>query len=228
MALEIARRVAPHYPGGAWFVPLADISDPRQMADAIAEILRLPRDPGGEILDALAKRLREKPILLVLDNMEQLLTADNPRFKIRNPKAPDGAAFVWNLLGLAPELACLVTSRLALELNGEREFPLAPLPVPLAANHTPEELQGIASVALFLDRAQAATPDFQLTPRNAEAIATLCAKLEGIPLALELAAARVRVFSPAQMLGQLVPPLRFSGQPSAQCGGAAPGAWQRD
>ena len=202
IALEIARRAAPQYPGGAWFVALADLADPRQIADAIAETLAIPRD-GGEVLDALLKRLREKSTLLILDNMEQLLVADNPHFKIRNPKAPDGAAFVWNLLGLAPGLTCLITSRLALELNGEREFPLAPLPVPLAANHAPEDLQQIPSVALFVDRAQAATPDFQLTPRNAEAIATLCAKLEGIPLALELAAARVRVFSPAQMLGQL-------------------------
>lgn len=203
IALEIARRVAPQYPGGAWFVPLADITDPRQIVDAIADALSIFRDPGGETLDALAKRLREKPALLVLDNMEQLLVADNPRFKIRNPKAPDGAAFVWKLLSLAPELTCLITSRLAMELNGEQEFPLAPLPIPLAVHAAPEALQQIPSVALFIDRAQAATPDFQLTPRNAEAIATLCAKLEGIPLALELAAARVRVFSPAQMLGQL-------------------------
>ena len=203
IVIESARRLAAHFEGAVWFAALADVADPRQMADAVADALGIAREVSGEPMDAIVKHIGEKRALLILDNMEQLLAADNPRFKLRNPKAPDGAAFVWRLLSLVPNLTCLVTSRLALELNGEQDFPLLPLPVPDLLSADPETLRESPSVRLFVDRAQAATPDFQLTPRNAEAVATLCAKLDGIPLALELAAARVRVFSPAQMLGQL-------------------------
>ena len=200
---EIARRVAPDFGEAVYFAPLAALSDPRQITHAVAEALNLPLGASEETMESIVRHLSEQPALLILDNMEQLLVADNPLFRLRNPKSADGAAFVWRLLTLVPHLTCLVTSRQALELNGEREFPLPPLPVPDGATFAPEQLLSLASVQLFVDRAQAATPDFQLTPRNAESVAALCVKLEGIPLALELAAARARVFSPAQMLGQL-------------------------
>ena len=202
-AMETAKRIAETWDGAVWFVPLADVTDPRQIADAIAEALHLPPDTDGAAIETLVNHLTPRPALLILDNMEQLLVADNPLYKLRNPKSTDGAAFVWRLISQVPSLTCLVTSRQALELNGEREFPLLPLPVPDDMTAAPEALLNIPSVHLFVDRAQAVAPDFQITPRNGEAIATLCARLEGIPLALELAAARVRVFSPAQMVGQL-------------------------
>src|SRR5439155_8953561 len=101
-----------------------------------------------------------------------------------------------------PTLACLVTSHQRLDVTGERTLAVAPLPTP-GATDTPEALSRCESVRLFVDRVQALRPDFQVTPRNAADVAALCARLEGIPLAIELAAARIQVFSPAQMRDQM-------------------------
>jgi non-specific serine/threonine protein kinase len=131
-------------------------------------------------------------VLLVLDNFEHL--------------AGSGAPLVHTLLARVPNLTCLVTSRQRLLLDGEREFALPPLATPKTekyGDHTPESLLAYPSVALFVSRAQAARPDFALTPRNAEAVARLCQRLEGIPLALELAAAWTQTLTPAQMLERL-------------------------
>jgi len=220
LAIEVAGRLAEAFGGAVWFVPLQDLTAPRLIPGAIVEGLGLPRSPGVELLQQAVNFLngRDAPSLLVLDNLEHLLAG-------ARRKAEDGAAVVRALLERVPTLTCLVTSRRSLNLEGEREFPVRPLPVPEAepqrhrdtedsqrafeprtthhAPLTPEQLMQFASVQLFLDRAQGVRPDFQVTPGNAARVAALCVRLEGIPLAIELAAARMQVISPTQMLSQL-------------------------
>src|SRR5207249_6613358 len=137
-----------------------------------------PRPSGGDRLEQVIEPLSQQPSLLLLDNFEQLVEG--------------GAPVVAQLLARTPGASCLVTSRQRLDLAGEREFPVPSLPTPLDA-HPPERLALYESVQLFVDRAQAVRPDFQLTERNATAVAELCDHLEGIPLAVELAAARAQV-----------------------------------
>ena len=132
--------------------------------------------------------LNRQPSLLILDNLEQFVE--------------EGGLLIHALLERVPLLTCLVTSRQSLRLPGEREYPLAPLATP-NGHGTPERLTMFESVRLFVDRAQAVRPDFQVTSQNAPAVAELCDRLEGIPLAIELAAARASVLSPAQALLQL-------------------------
>lgn len=171
-----------------------DLAEPRLIVGAIADALQLPRSPHTEPLEQVALALARQPCLLILDNFERL--------------AAGGAPIVWTLLTHVPTLTCLVTSRRRLHLPGEHEFVVGPLPTPPQGNADEElppreRLAAVASVQLFVDRAQAARPDFQLTPRNAPAVAALCRALEGIPLALELAAARSTTLTPAQMLDRL-------------------------
>lgn len=205
LAIEVARQVADAMPGGVWFVPLADLTDPRLIPGAIVDALRLPRAPDVDAMDQVAEWLSDHSpatLLLLLDNFEHLL-ADERR------KSEDGAAVLRALLERLPSLRVLVTSRRSLNLEGEREFPVQPLPVPASAVPSPEELMRYPGVKLFVDRAQAVRPDFQVTTRNAADIAALCSGLEGLPLAIELAAARAQVMTPAQMLAQLAHRLDF-------------------
>jgi predicted ATPase/DNA-binding SARP family transcriptional activator len=216
LAIEVAGSLTEDFPGGIWFVPLADLFDPFLIPGTIVEALRLPRSPNREPLDQVVEFLnrRNAPVLLVLDNLEHLLSAEQR-------KSEDGAAVARALLERIPTLTLLVTSRQLLGLEGERVFPVAPLPVPDADipgfphsgipeesserrnTRTPEDLMQFAGVQLFADRAQAIKPDFQVTKRNADAVATLCDRLDGLPLAIELAAARANVLAPLQMLAQL-------------------------
>lgn len=207
LALEVARRLAAPYAGQAWWIPLADLTDPRVIPAAVRDALLLPRtsdeDPFEQVLRALGVGDREtgapapedpsaghRPALLLLDNFEQLVE--------------EGAAVVQALLERAPGLTLLVTSRRRLDLGAEREFPVRPLPLPASSDgENPERLVGNESAQLFIDRAQAVRPDFQATPSNAPSLAQLCIRLEGIPLALELAAARVRVLTVSRMVQQL-------------------------
>lgn len=186
LAVEAARGLGGSFPGGIWFVPLADVADPRRLGDAILAALRLPfaADPWGQVIAAVAGL----PVLLILDNFEQI--------------AAGAAPAVLSLLARAPALTCLVTSRRRLDVPGERELPVMPLPVPDAAEAA-EQVARSASVQVFVDRAQAVRPDFTVTDRSAPDLAALCRSLEGIPLALELAAARIRVLSLAQMRTRL-------------------------
>ena len=187
LAQEVARKVAETFEGIVWFVSLADIADAMLIPDTIAAVLRLPPTQSDR-LEQVIEALSSERSLLVLDNYEQLVEA--------------GSRYVRILLERLPEMTCLVTSRRMLGLEGEHEFLLLPLPTPPQAD-TPEALLRSESVQLFVDRAQAAKPDFQITVQNAASIAALCVGLEGIPLALELAAARVQVMAPAQMVLQL-------------------------
>ncbi|HEU4752797.1 MAG TPA: BTAD domain-containing putative transcriptional regulator, partial [Armatimonadota bacterium] len=176
LAREAAQAVAEWYSGAAWFVALADLADAERLPGAIARSIDAPLGQGTNPLAATIEILAGRPALLVLDNFEQLL--------------PSGAAYLRSLLERLPALVCLITSRRRVGLTGERELAVSPL-------------AAAESVQLFLDRARSARPDFQLTPQNRQAVLTLCERLEGVPLALELAAARARVLTPEQMLEQL-------------------------
>ncbi|HLK60608.1 MAG TPA: tetratricopeptide repeat protein [Chthonomonadaceae bacterium] len=188
LAIEAARQRVESLAGAVWFVPLADLSEAGSMAEAILKVLQLPRAPKVPALEQVIAELGRQPCLLVLDNLEHLVE--------------EAARLVQTLLEGAPTLTCLVTSRRALELGSEHEFVVAPLPTP-PGEGAPEQLSLYESVQLFVDRAQRVKPDFQLTPHNAGALGQLCASLEGIPLALELAATRAQVLSLSQMLAQL-------------------------
>ncbi len=192
LALEIARRVEHAFPDGAWFVDLAPVRDPAGVPPAIARVFRLRPFPGLGWLDALIDHLQDRTTLLLLDNFEQVLAA-----------APQVAA----LLAACARLTCLVTSRAALRVPWEHHFPVPPLAVPdLQGLGEAPDLQALVSVpavTLFLERARAMVPAFALNPDNARAVAEICVRLDGVPLAIELAAARVPILSPQQIAGRL-------------------------
>lgn len=207
LAAEAAHQLTDCFDGRVWFVSLAEILDPHALAGELLNALRIERSPGMEALDQIAAMLN-RPLgappsgsarhseeqatissaLLVLDNFEQV--------------AAGGGLLLRDLLSRAPEVRLLVTSRRKLGLQGERQLLLEPLPIPELTDD-PQALAEVASVQLYTDRAQAARPDFQVTRGNAHAVAALCRQLEGIPLALELAAARAGALTPAQILERL-------------------------
>lgn len=204
LALEIARQELERYCGAVWFVPLASVTDPALLPQSVCSALRLPNSAQTEPLDQIVEALSQQPSLLILDNFEQLMSdhlPDSPPASASS-NTTSGPLFVRSLLTRIPQLTCLVTSRRRLNLAGEHEFPVSPLPVPDSPD-TPVHLNLHAGVQLYVDRSQAVSPDFQLTAGNAAAVAALCERLEGIPLALELAAARSAVMTPAQMLKHL-------------------------
>ncbi|HZH34494.1 MAG TPA: tetratricopeptide repeat protein [Pyrinomonadaceae bacterium] len=188
LAVEAARNLLDEFDNSIYFVSFADLRDARLVSDTLLKALNLSRLANSDPLAQAAAKLSEKPSLLILDNFEHLLA--------------EGSLVVREFLERAPSLVCLITSRQPLDISGERELPVLPLPIP-PTTETTENLLEFGSVRLFVDRAQAARPDFQITQTNAEAMAQLCRKLEGIPLAIELAAAQAKVLTPSQMLGQL-------------------------
>lgn len=191
LAVEAARELEPEFPGGVVFVSLAGIQEPGLVVPTIAAALGGVEATGGVELPALLTALSEAegPVLLVLDNFEHVIEA-----------APE----VSELLEGCPHLTALVTSRELLNLRAEHGYPVAPLGLPdSAAAATPEALPESPAVALFVGRAQAAKADFRLSEANAPDVAELCRRLEGLPLALELAAARVRTLPPRAMLERL-------------------------
>ncbi|HZO90449.1 MAG TPA: tetratricopeptide repeat protein [Chthonomonadaceae bacterium] len=195
LALEVAGRLKGAFQGAAWVVPLADLADPGLIPQAILEALRQPRAQNVEPLDQIVALLERQPSLLILDNLEHLLGEDAA-------EASEAVRFVQALLARVPTLTCLATSRQRLQIAGEEEFAVQPLPVPTHPG-TPERLMEFASVQLFVDRAQAVRPDFRVTRANAGAVAELCSRLEGLPLAIELAAAWAQTLTPAQMRDRL-------------------------
>lgn len=189
LAIEVAASVAPEFDDVVWFVPLADVFDAGRVADAICDVLGLP-SAEAPAFDRIVADLGSRASLLVLDNLEQLL--------------PEAAAFVRSLVAAAPGIVCLVTSRRVLGVTGEREHVVEPLAAPsFVSGDTLRRLSHYESVQLFVDRARAVRPDFQVTRHNALPIAELCRRLEGIPLAVELAAARAHVLTILQMLERL-------------------------
>jgi predicted ATPase/class 3 adenylate cyclase len=187
-ALQLAADATERYRDGVYFVPLGTIGEAALVLPTIAQALGMP-DPGGGALDRLAEQLAGKVLLLVLDNFEQVI---------------DAAPQIGELLSRLPDARVLATSRSPLRVYGEQEFPVPPLALP-DPRHLPdlETLGQFASVALFVERAMAVRPGFAVDPTNAPAIAEICVRLDGLPLAIELAAARVRVLSPPAILSRL-------------------------
>jgi predicted ATPase len=188
LMVEAARRLGPGFADGARFVELASVSAADLVAPAIAAGLGLSTS-AGRLSSDLERYLRPRQLLLALDNFEQVLSA---------------APLVAGLLAAAPGLVVLVTSRAVLRLSGEHEFAVPPLQVP-PADAAPDagQLRRYASVDLFTERAHAAARGFELTAGNAAAVAEICRRLDGLPLAIELAAARVRVLSPEALASRL-------------------------
>jgi predicted ATPase len=188
LAAAVAGRLSPSFSEGVRFVGLAPVTSPALVPAAIAAGLGLSTS-GGRLLSDVLAYLGSKRLLLLLDNFEQVTGA---------------APLVTDLLGAAPGLVVLVTSRAVLRLSGEHEFPVPPLPVPPARVGPDAEAAGqYASVRLFVERAHAAALGFQLTSENAAAVAEICRRLDGLPLAIELAAARIRLLPPTALLARL-------------------------
>jgi predicted ATPase/DNA-binding CsgD family transcriptional regulator len=194
LALQVARELLPSFADGVFFVPLAPVSDPEQVMPALAQALGLRETGDWPLLERLYIALREKHLLLLVDNFEQV-TAAAPR--------------LLELLAHCPAVKLLVTSRAVLHLRGEYEFAVAPLTLPDPEHVADSDaLAQSAAVALFVQRAQALKPDFQITPANARAVAEICARLDGLPLAIELAAARIKLLPPQALLARLEDRLR--------------------
>jgi predicted ATPase/DNA-binding winged helix-turn-helix (wHTH) protein len=189
LALRLAADHAGAFPHGVRFVPLVAVTDPRLLDITMARALGLREQPGEAILEGLKAFLCHRRLLLVLDNFEQIL-----------PAAPQ----VGELLDSAPDVKAIVTSRAPLGLSGEQEFHVTPLGVPpLDELPTIEKLSGFDAVALFLARARYANPDFELGPENAASVAGIAVRVDGLPLAIELAAARTRMLPPRDLLDRL-------------------------
>jgi predicted ATPase/transcriptional regulator with XRE-family HTH domain len=189
LAEEAARGVEESFPDGVAFVSLASLSDPALFVPTVLRSLGQGEAEGRSPFEALIEHLREKRLLLVLDNFEQLLEA-----------APEVATLVEE----CPSLTVLVTSRAPLRVRGEQEYSVPPLALP-ASTRSPDEaaVAGSSSGRLFLERARAVSPSFGITAENAAAVAAICWRLAGLPLALELAAAKVRLLDPAALLPRL-------------------------
>ena len=189
LGLQVAAELSEAFTDGVFFVNLAPISDPVFVLPAIAQTLEVKELGAHSPLDLLKASLREKHLLLLLDNFEQVVQA-----------APQVAA----LLVACPESEDLVTSRMALHVRAEQEFAVPPLALPDPKRLLgPVALSQYEAVALFIIRAQAVKPDFQMTNATAPAVVEICVRLDGLPLALELAAARIKLFPPHALLARL-------------------------
>jgi predicted ATPase len=189
LALAVAAELLDDFRDGCWFVDLAPLRDPALVLSTIARTLGLRESSVRSVQDALSAFLAAKRLMLVLDNYEHVLAA---------------APVVSTLLQAGPGNVALVTSREPLHLRGEREFAVSPLTVPDLRRHASRTaLAQNPAVALFVQRAQAAKADFVLTDENASDVAAICGRLDGLPLALELAAARVKVLPPPALLARL-------------------------
>ncbi len=195
LALGAARMVAEAFPDGGGFVDLAPLREPGLVLAAVAAGLGVREAGGASLAEAVAAEIGERRLLLVLDNFEHLVVA---------------APIVTELLAACPGLTVLVTGRMRLRLRGEQEYPVQPLPVPERAGEELPDVGGLAAfaaVALFVERAAQVQPGFALAEGNAAAVAEVCRRLDGLPLALELAAARVRLLPPPALLARLGRPL---------------------
>jgi predicted ATPase/class 3 adenylate cyclase len=190
LSLQVAAELLDAFADGVWLVELAPLADPQLVPQTVATVLGVREEPGQPLLTTLATHLRDKQALLVLDNCEHLVAAS--------------AQAAEALLRGCPRLRLLASSREALGIGGETSFPVPPLSLP-DAQHLPsiDSLTQYEAVRLFLDRAMAVLPAFAATNQNAPALAQVCHRLDGIPLAIELAAARVKVLSVEQIAVRL-------------------------
>jgi predicted ATPase len=192
LARHVAAQLAPGYGDGECFVALEAVRDPALVSAAIAQAFGLREQGAGGLVDRLASHLFDRQILLVLDNFEHVSSA---------------APVVAELLAACPLLKVLATGRGSLRLSGEHEFPVAPLALPDPEHrHELDALVAWPAVELFLARARAVRPDFRLSEANAGSVAAICTRVDGLPLAIELAAARVRLLSPGEILVRLAHP----------------------
>ncbi|HEX6481202.1 MAG TPA: LuxR C-terminal-related transcriptional regulator [Ktedonobacteraceae bacterium] len=189
LGLQVATELVDDFDDGVYFVPLAPISDPDLVAPTLAQTLGRKETGDQPLIDLLKAWLQDKQSLLLLDNFEQVLAA---------------VPWLADLLADCPSLKVLVTSRAVLHMRGEHEFPVPSLALP-DFTHLPDSgaLSQYAAVALFLERARTVKLDFQLTPANTRAIAEICIRLDGLPLAIELAAARIKLLPPQALLARL-------------------------
>jgi predicted ATPase/transcriptional regulator with XRE-family HTH domain len=190
LAVEVAERSRGTFADGVVFVGLAPLRDPALVPSAVAEALGIRDSAGQTLQETLERRLRGEQVLVLLDNFEHLLAA---------------ALVVADLVTACPGLTVLVTSRAPLRLTGEHQFPVQPLSVPdeAASPASADVSARSAAVELFCQRARAVVPGFELTAENTATVARICRRLDGLPLAIELAAARVKLFSPRALLGRL-------------------------
>jgi non-specific serine/threonine protein kinase len=190
LALEAARDLIESYPDGVWLIELAPLTDEELVPKAVAQVLEVPERSAQPLAETLAEILRDSESLLILDNCEHLLEAT--------------ARLVDLLLDSCPHLRIMATSREALGIEGEVKWPVVPLSVPeQERTSTSEELEGYEATQLFVQRAKGHDPTFSVSPQNALAVAEICRKLGGIPLAIELAAARVGTLSLEHISGRL-------------------------
>jgi predicted ATPase/class 3 adenylate cyclase/tetratricopeptide (TPR) repeat protein len=189
LGLQVAAEISDLFPDGVYFVNLAPLSDPTLVVSTIAQTLDLKETGEQALLDLLKEYLRDKHILLLLDNFEQVVSA---------------ALQVVDLLATCAKLKVIVTSRAVLLVRGEHEFPVSSLTVP-DPTHLPDlvTLSHYEAVELFVSRAQAVKPEFQLSETNVPVIAEICSRLDGLPLAIELAAARIKLLPPQALLARL-------------------------
>jgi predicted ATPase/class 3 adenylate cyclase len=189
LALQAGADLLEEFDDGVFFVSLATITHPELLPSTIAGSLGLRESAGQSLTETLEGYLHHKHLLFILDNFEQVLV---------------GAPLVGELLGTCPELKVLATSRIPLRLYGEQEYPVPPLELPDLVRLPPlERLAQYEAVRLFLERAKAVKPDFEVTNDNASAIAEICVHLDGLPLAIELAAARMKLLPPQALLSRL-------------------------
>jgi predicted ATPase len=188
LSLQVAAEVRHRFPDGVWFIDLAPLRDPTLVAGEVAQVLDIRDEPGRPLLQTVCAALRSRTLLLILDNCEHLLAAAG---ELANA-----------VLRGAPNLRVLASSREALHVPGEQIVPILPLQLPRPGDAV-DALADATAVRLFIDRARLQKPDFAFTPQEAPAIAELVTRLEGIPLALELAAARVRMLSVAEINARL-------------------------
>jgi len=187
LGLQTAVELAEEFADGVWFVALSAISDPALVPSAIAQALGLKENALASLQTNLKEYLRGKQMLLLLDNFEQIVAA---------------APMLTELLAACPQVKILITSRAALKVRWEHEFAVPPLSVP-SRHDSVDSLAQSPSVELFIERTRAVKSDFELTDDNARVVADICARLDGLPLAIELAAARARVLTPRALLQRL-------------------------
>jgi predicted ATPase/class 3 adenylate cyclase len=189
LAIQVAMASRDDFPDGVFFVDLSPIADPMLVATTIAHVLGIAEQPDRPIIESLKAHLASRDVLLILDNLEHLLPA---------------ASVVEELLASGPRVRILATSRIVLNLPGEQEYPLKPLSLPDPDEPLdPGSTQRSEAVTLFVERARAVSPGFVITPENAATIAGIARRLDGLPLAIELAASRVRVLAPGEILSRL-------------------------